>query len=77
MSKGLQETYNKDIQGQSYELSKGAESERKKSTKRPRTGLNISKGIISVTYKLSYAYTYRTCQNPQHHHQLVLIIHQG
>jgi hypothetical protein len=38
MSKGLQETYKEDMQGQSYELSKGAESEREKSTKRTRTG---------------------------------------
>ena len=38
MSKGLQETYKEGMQGQSYELSKGAESEREKSTKRPRTG---------------------------------------
>jgi hypothetical protein len=38
MSKGLQETYKEDIRGQSYELSKGAESEREKSTKRPPTG---------------------------------------
>jgi hypothetical protein len=30
MSKGLQETYKEDMQGQSYELSKGAESEREK-----------------------------------------------
>ncbi|MFL6506612.1 MAG: hypothetical protein ACJ704_01545, partial [Nitrososphaeraceae archaeon] len=36
MSKGLQETYKEDMQGQSYELSKGSESEREKSTKRPR-----------------------------------------
>ena len=38
MSKGLQDTYKEDMQGQSYELSKGSESEREKSTKRPRTG---------------------------------------
>jgi hypothetical protein len=38
MSKGLQDTYKEDMQGQSYELSKGAESEREKGTKRPRTG---------------------------------------
>ena len=30
MSKGLQDTYKEDMQGQSYELSKGAESEREK-----------------------------------------------
>jgi hypothetical protein len=34
MSKGLQDTYKEDMQGQSYKLSKGAESEREKSTKR-------------------------------------------
>ena len=38
MSKAQQKTYEEDIQGQSYELSKGAESEREKSTKRPPTG---------------------------------------
>jgi hypothetical protein len=39
MSKAEQQTYKEDMQGQSYELSKGAESEReKKSTKRPPTG---------------------------------------
>jgi hypothetical protein len=38
LSKRLQETYKEDMQCQSYELSKGAESEREKSTKRPRTG---------------------------------------
>jgi hypothetical protein len=30
ISKGLQETYNEDMQGQSYKLSKGAKAERKK-----------------------------------------------
>ena len=30
MSKSLQETYKEDMQGESYELSKGAESEREK-----------------------------------------------
>jgi hypothetical protein len=40
MSKGLQDTYKEDddMQVQNYELSKGAESEREKSTKRPSTG---------------------------------------
>jgi hypothetical protein len=38
MSKAEQEIYKEDMQGQSYKLSKGAESEREKSTKRPPTG---------------------------------------
>ena len=47
MSKGLQETYNKDIQGQSYELSKGAESEReKKVLKGLERGLILAKELF-------------------------------
>ena len=38
MSEAEQQTYKEDMQGQSYKLSKGAESEREKSTKRPPTG---------------------------------------
>ena len=38
MSKAEQEIYKEDMQGQSYKLSKGAESEREKSTKRSPTG---------------------------------------
>jgi hypothetical protein len=38
MSKGEQEVYKQEMQGQPYELNKGSESEREKSTKRPRTG---------------------------------------
>jgi hypothetical protein len=38
MSKGQQEVYKQEMQGQTYELNKGSESEREKSTKRPRTG---------------------------------------
>jgi hypothetical protein len=38
MSEAEQQTYKEDMQGQSYELSKGSESEREKSTKRPPTG---------------------------------------
>ena len=40
-SKGLQQekTYNQDIRGMDTELSKGAESERERSTKRPGTGV--------------------------------------
>jgi hypothetical protein len=37
MSKGQQEVYKQEMQGQTYELNKGSESEREKSTKRPRT----------------------------------------
>jgi conjugal transfer/entry exclusion protein len=38
-SKGQQEkTYKQDVQGMDTELSKGAESERERSTKRPGTG---------------------------------------
>ena len=40
-SKGLQQqekTYNQDIRGMDTELSKGAESERERSTNRPDTG---------------------------------------
>jgi hypothetical protein len=39
MSKGQQEVYKQEMQGQTYELNKGSESEREKSTKRPRTGV--------------------------------------
>jgi hypothetical protein len=40
-SKGQQQekTYNQDIHGMDTELSKGAESERERSTKRPGTGV--------------------------------------
>jgi hypothetical protein len=38
MSEAEQQTYKEDMQGQSYKLSKGSESEREKSTKRPPTG---------------------------------------
>ena len=38
MSKGQQEVYKQEMQGQTYELNKGSELEREKSTKRPRTG---------------------------------------
>jgi hypothetical protein len=40
-SKGQQQekTYNQDIHGTDTELSKGAESERERSTKRPGTGV--------------------------------------
>jgi hypothetical protein len=38
MSKAEQQTCKEDMQGQSYKLSKGAESEREKSIKRPPTG---------------------------------------
>ncbi|MFL6317558.1 MAG: hypothetical protein ACJ73C_12610 [Nitrososphaeraceae archaeon] len=41
MSKGLQETYKEDMQGQSYELSKGSESEREKVRRDLVLALNI------------------------------------
>jgi hypothetical protein len=40
------------MQGQSYELSKGAESEREKILKDPAQQLNTNRRNISVTYKV-------------------------